>query len=122
MKKNTKTLTFKNMAAQGDLMLRRIAEVPEGFEPVKADTDGGVIVAHSETGHHHVLLSAKDVAVMGNPREPGRMIAVVNNPEGATLEHRRAWDTHAPIVIPPGFFELRRQREETPEGWRRVTD
>jgi hypothetical protein len=38
------------------------------------------------------------------------------------LRHLRQHHTHGPIVIGPGKYELRRQREYTPEGWRRVAD
>jgi hypothetical protein len=38
------------------------------------------------------------------------------------MGHLRSYDMHAPITIKPGIYELRRQREYTPEGWRRVAD
>ena len=38
------------------------------------------------------------------------------------LEHLRSFDTHETIKLPVGTFEIRRQREYTPEGWRRVED
>ena len=38
------------------------------------------------------------------------------------LRHLRDHDTHKTIAIPAGVFEVRRQREHTPEGWRRVED
>jgi len=38
------------------------------------------------------------------------------------LEHLRSFDTHETIKIPPGIFEIRRQREWVPEGWRRIQD
>lgn len=117
----TEAKTFNNQAAQGDLFLRRIEEVPPGFEVTQADAEGGVIVAHSETGHHHVmLLDRPGVEVMLNPTDPGRVVVRVE--ESALLEHRRSFDTHAPILFKPGVFELRRQREATPDGWQRVTD
>ena len=40
----------------------------------------------------------------------------------ALLTHLRTFDTHETIGIPVGKFEIRRQREYTPEGWRRVED
>lgn len=39
-----------------------------------------------------------------------------------TLEHLRDFDTHEPLSLPPGNYEVRRQREYTPEGWRQVAD
>ena len=40
----------------------------------------------------------------------------------ALLEHLRTFDTHETLAIPPGVYELRRQREAVPEGWRRAQD
>ena len=113
--------TFRNQAAQGDLLIRRITEVPEGFTAVTPDTEGGVIVAHSETGHHHVmLLDRPGVEVMRNPSEPGRSVVQVT--DSAVLEHRRADHQHESLTFEPGVYELLRQREATPDGWRRVVD
>lgn len=38
------------------------------------------------------------------------------------IEQKRPYDTHAPIMFEPGIYEVRRQREYTPEGFRRVED
>ena len=112
--------TFNNQAAQGDLLIRRIEEIPSGFEVAASDVEGGVVVAHSETGHHHVMLAEPGVEVLRNLTEPGR--AVVQVREVAHLEHRRTTHRHETIEFTPGVYELRRQREETPQGWRRVVD
>jgi len=45
---------------------------------------------------------------------------VVNNP--TELRHERSFDTHAPITIDKGKYEIRRQREYTLEGWRKIED
>lgn len=44
----------------------------------------------------------------------------VNRP--TALEHLRPHDTHEPIMFGPGIYEVRRQREYTPEGFRQVQD
>jgi hypothetical protein len=41
---------------------------------------------------------------------------------GAVLEHLRPHDTHESIQFEPGIYHVRRQREYTPEGLRRVED
>jgi hypothetical protein len=38
------------------------------------------------------------------------------------LRHLRQQDTHETLKIAPGIYEVRRQREYTPEGWRRAAD
>lgn len=96
-------------------MIQRVAELPEGLEVAKDN-----VVAHSETGHHHVATQAK----------------VYHAPDGMTLYmqaigtqvdllHKRPFDTHETIRLltkPGDVFKVRRQREHTPEGWRRVED
>lgn len=111
--------TINRMGAQGDLLLRKVEALPEGLEPVPAE-GGRLIVAHSETGHHH-WLAAPGCELWRSPGDP--LIAYLRvSSEGADLVHARPWDTHETIRLPGGVYELRRQREYTPEGWRRVED
>ena len=42
--------------------------------------------------------------------------------EFADVEHLWPFDTHETIRLTPGKWEIRRQREWSPEGWRRVED
>ena len=109
--------TFKEQAAQGDLLLRRVDTIPPAAERVDP-VDGRHIVAHSETGHHHIIPSDAELW-----REPGNeMVCYLRCEAPIVLEHLRPWDTHEPIEIAAGIFELRRPREYTPEGGRRVED
>ena len=115
--------TFINTAAQGDLLIRRVAAIPATAKPLKAE-DGKFIVAHSETGHHHVIAERPCVQVFTTDDHMVSYLRVIEATEQteALLEHLRGYDTHETIAIPPGTFELRRQREYTPEGWRQVQD
>lgn len=115
--------TFKNQAAQGDLLIRRINAVPSSAVAMKPE-NGQFIVAHSETGHHHVIAERPGVQVYTTDDPLVSYLQVIEATEQteALLEHLRSFDTHETIAIPPGNYELRRQREYTPEGWRRVAD
>lgn len=116
-------VTFVNCAAQGDLLIRRIDKLPAGAKPLTAEA-GLFVVAHSETGHNHVI-DAKPNVQWYTTDDPMVSYLEVIEAEEATetlLRHLRGFDTHKTIVIPAGVFELRRQREYTPEGWRRVED
>lgn len=115
--------TFTNCAAQGDLLLRRIDKLPAGVKPM-ASEKGAFIVAHSETGHHHVVMERPNVKVYvtDDPMVSYLEVIEATDKAEALLEHLRGHDTHETIAIPPGIFELRRQREHSPEGWRRVAD
>ncbi|MEQ1689387.1 MAG: hypothetical protein ABL874_12510 [Sphingopyxis sp.] len=121
--------TFKRICAQGDIYIERL---PDDFELPAAATEtksenGRIIVTHSETGHHHVM----DVAPAKNRTRPRvqmytlpdsimDFLLIVNDP--VALEHLREYDTHEPIMFEKGKYRVRRQREYTPEGFRRVED
>lgn len=115
--------TFVNSAAQGDLLIRRVSAIPANAKAMKSEA-GKFIVAHSETGHHHVITERPGVQVFTTDDPMVSYLQVVEATEQteALLEHLRSYDTHETIAIPPGTFELRRQREYTPEGWRQVQD
>ncbi len=115
--------TFKDCAAQGDLLIRRIGSIPSGAKRIDAEK-GVYVVAHSETGHNHVIAERPNVRLF-NCDDPMVSYLEVIEATDATetlLEHLRSFDTHETIKIPSGFFEIRRQREYAPEGWRRVED
>ncbi len=115
--------TFRDQAAQGDLLIRRVDAIPASAKPMKAE-GGNFIVAHSETGHHHVIAERPGVRVFvtEDPMVSYLLVIEATEKTEALLEHLRGHDTHETIAIPAGNFELRRQREYTPEGWRRVAD
>lgn len=115
--------TFENVCAQGDVMLRRVDAIPADAKLLPAK-DGMVVITHSETGHDHVMVLGRDDAEpavqMYGSDNPLLAWIKVNRP--TELEHKRPFDTHEAILFPPGNYEVRRQREYTPEGWRRVED
>lgn len=115
--------TFKNQAAQGDIYIRRIDAIPANAKQMKAE-GGKFVVAHSETGHDHVIAKRPGVQVYTTDDPMVSYLQVIEATEQteALLEHLRNFNTHETIAIPPGNYELRRQREYTPEGWRRVED
>jgi hypothetical protein len=116
-------ITFKNQAAQGDLMIRRVDSLPAGVKPMKAE-NGAFIVAHSETGHHHIIAERPNVQMFttDDPMVGYLQVIEATDATETLLEHLRSFDTHKTIAIPAGTFEIRRQREHTPEGWRQVQD
>ena len=104
--------------AQGELYIRRIDTIPPGLEPVAAE-GGHTILGHSETGHHHVM-DARTTTLYRLPEEIYELFLVAT--EDTPLTHLRDFDTHEPIMFPAGNYVVRRQREYTPEGWRRAAD
>lgn len=112
-------LAFKKLAAQGDVLFEKIEKLPEGLEPVKAEK-GYLIVTHSETGHHHVVLERSAQMLIDKTNS---FIAYLNILEPCEITHMRNFDTHRPIAFDKGdIIKVRRQREYTPEGWRKAQD
>lgn len=110
--------TFKSVCAQGDVYIRRVSSLPAKVELV-APENGKLIVTHSETGHHHVMLAERTKMY----RIPDSIMDIFLEVEEATpLEHLRPHDTHEAIMFEPGIYHVRRQREYVPEGFRRVED
>jgi len=112
-------VTFKNQAAQGDVLVTRIDKLPDGLKEMTPE-DGQFIVGHSETGHHHVVVADRPTTKVYHGNEP--LLMFLNVKEPVLLRHERSFDTHKALKIEPGTYEIRNQREHTPEGWRRVAD
>lgn len=110
-------------AFQGDVMFRRVEALPK--EAVRQETPKGGVVAHSETGHHHVATG--DFAFYAMPGDVMRSFLVAKGPIDIT--HHRPTDTHEALELlydsdgaGEVIWEIGRQREYVPEGWRRVED
>lgn len=112
------TKHFKICAAQGDVLLRRIDKLPDNLVPAKAES-GLFVVAHSETGHHHVVKERSAQLLID---KTNAFIAYLKVGEPCELEHLRDFDTHESLALAPGLYEVRRQVEFTPEGWRLAQD
>lgn len=107
--------TIEKICAQGDIVFVRVDALPSEAKAAKDK-----IVAHSETGHHHVAVGAA-VFDVGDP-----MICYLRlEAPTAEIQHHRPYDTHETIALGGGVgavWQGRRQREHTPQGWRRVED
>jgi hypothetical protein len=114
---------FEKQAAQGDLFIRRIESIPANAIAVTAEK-GQFVVAHSETGHNHIIEARPNVQLLttGDPMISYLRVIEATDATETLLEHLRSHDTHETIKITPGNYEIRRQREHSPEGWRRVED
>ena len=109
------TKTFQNVAAQGDCFLVRIDALPEGVADANPE-NGSYVVAHSETGHHHLIEANQDhVKMYEDPGDPLTAYLMVIG-DDVKLEHQRSFDTHEALSFSPGIFQVRRQREYTPAG------
>ncbi len=107
--------TVEKFCFQGDVMLVKVDALPSDAKPAKTS-----VIAHSETGHHHVAERARvftcDDGMTLYMRALGKSIDIV---------HQRPHDTHETLRLlgePGDIWKVRRQREYVPEGWRQVQD
>lgn len=114
---------MRELYAQGDLLIERVADRPICDDPVPADADRAVVLAEGEfTGHHHVvrgrvLLERQEIFARDIPEELYVGHLSVEGPS-AELVH----EEHAPITLPRGTYRVRVQRELDPREARIVAD
>lgn len=107
--------TFKAIAAQGEITIRRIGDVPKkskaAGKPLALE-GGKLIIGHSETGHHHVLEHTRGatVTVLDSAPDGMRILRAILT-EANALVHERGHDTHETIALLPGEHEFRIARE-----------
>lgn len=107
-------ISVRTIAAQGDVLFRRVPSIPSGAK--EQPRTGPLIVAHSETGHHHVIESpdAKLLTTL-NP-----LVCYLSlEAPFADVVHQRPFHTHETLRLVgsehgPTCFEIRRQREHVP--------
>lgn len=110
--------TVEKIGFQGDVAFVRVGELPKNAA-ARVGKNANVC-AHSETGHHHVALDATLFDV-GDP-----LVCYLRlEAPSAEIRHLRPQDTHEPLCLGGGVgatYKVIRQREHTPDGWRRVED
>lgn len=102
--------------AQGDLNIFACQSIPDDLEPAEP-IDGKHVLAHSETGHHHVI-DGNTCRVF----KRDDFIAYLDVEKPSNVVHLRGFDTHEGIELPAGKYRITRQREYTPEGFRVAAD
>jgi hypothetical protein len=124
---------IEKTARQGDVVLVRVDELPEGLIATKRDKIGRIVLAHGErSGHGHAI---RDPFVCGF-----RLATTGDDPTGvsggvdyievggsspATLNHEYEsgqMAEHEPISLPPGVYRIALQREYTPQAIVRAAD
>lgn len=112
-------MTSTSMYRQGDVMLVCVDEMPADVTAVKRD-GGRVVLAYGEvTGHAHAI--AEDRAALFLTRvaaEVDRHFLRVDGNAPVALMHAE----HATVMVPPGVYQVRRQREYQPDAIRVVAD
>jgi hypothetical protein len=115
--------TFKNIAAQGDFIIIRVDNLPKNLVEI-APENSKYVVAHSETGHNHVMEADNVIAYKSDKITDDTKLFELffSVKEPTTIEHLRSFDTHETLLVPAGNYVVKRQREYVPEGFRRAAD
>jgi hypothetical protein len=103
------------MYRQGDVLLRPVNAVPDGLKAVPLDK-GRVILAYGEvTGHAHAVEGDVELLAADLEEMEQRFLRVE---AGAQIVH----EEHGTITLPPGLYEVSRQREFQDEAPAYVRD
>ena len=107
-----------DQSAQGDVRFKRVDQLPDDAKLIESGKE--VIVAHSESGHHHVA-RGENIRLYGTS-DP-MICYLVNETEAHTdIVHLRDFDTHETHRLLDGPWKVVRGRENSPTGWRQVAD
>ena len=107
-------IRVEKLAAQGDVLFRRIAALPP--DTVEQPSTGRILIAHSETGHHHVI-DDPGVRFFEKPERDPMICFLTIDGDFADVVHLRPYDTHDTLRLPKGVWEVRRQREWVSEAF-----
>lgn len=107
---------MKKLYRQGDVLIIRVARIPAKAAKQRRDR-GRVVLAYGEvTGHAHAIADS-GAELLHDPATERAFLRVLTE-GGVELRH----EEHATITLPPGSYEVRRQREYSPERSRFVAD
>jgi hypothetical protein len=91
---------------QGDVLLVAINSIPANARTEVARDNGRIVLAYGEvTGHAHAIHDTEAV-LLAAPDTEDRFLRIMAT---VALEH----EEHATIMLPPGDYITRRQREYT---------
>lgn len=101
---------------QGDVLLVAVDSAPSDARSVRRQ-GGRLVLAEGEvTGHAHAVLD--ESAELVTVEEATELYLLVHGTEPVELVH----EEHGTVAVPPGAYEVRRQREYAPDEIRRVAD
>lgn len=99
---------IKRTAIQhGEALLFPVDSLPEG----KTSKTSEIIVAHSETGHHHVVVSEAVFETMGNVDRHDLYLRLF---EPAKLVHKKTTNKHKTLSVPAGIWKILHKTEYNP--------
>ena len=97
----------KQIYQHGETLLMEVKKTPK----LKSEKHKNFILAHSETGHHHVLESETEFEVMTDKEKDELFVRLY---EPAKLVHKKTVDFHRTLDIKPGIYRLFKKTEYDP--------
>lgn len=102
------------MKRQGDILLVPVAKLPDGLTEVPRES-GKIILAEGEaTGHLHAIEAPEATFLAKDLGSPEDRYLVIEEAEAITAEAAGVeliHPEHDTVVLEPGAYEVRRQRE-----------
>ena len=89
----------------GELVLIPIDTIPKG----EVKSSNKEILAHSETGHHHILEAEQEFELITSGEDRAVLIKEV-----AKLWHNKTFDIHETRIIAPGAYIVKEKTEYNP--------
>lgn len=109
---------------QGDVLIRRIKDIPEAAKEMPRDEHGRIVLAHGErTGHAHTFRDKGICSFTTLDNADVEFLLVGGS--GGTLKHELVSGDkaeHNEIAVPAGKYEQAQQVEYTPAEIIRVAD
>jgi len=108
-----------DMYRQGDVLIVRTSAIPATATSAPRDQRGAVLAEGEQTGHAHAIADERATLLIEQAGEIAQRAWLrIDGTEPVALAHAE----HSTIMLPPGTYEVRRQREYSPEEIRSVAD
>lgn len=91
----------------GEALLLPVNNLPVG----KTSKTTEIIIAHSETGHHHVVISKQPLETIGNIDKHDLYLRLFTP---AQLVHKKPTQKHKTLTVPVGDWKILHKTEYNP--------
>lgn len=95
----------KDLTRHGENLFIRVSALPK--EAKLIEKGNKLVVAHSESGHHHTLTVAKEAEIKVFELDG---VTYLDIPLKAKLQHQKEYEKHPDIIMHPGIWKKLTQR------------
>ena len=117
------TMEIGDHVRQGDVLIRKVSDIPASAREMKRDEHGRIVLAHGEkTGHAHAFRNKGICSFTTLDNEDVEFLLVGG---GGTINHELVSGKkaeHNPIIVPDGKYECAQQIAYSPAELVRVAD